>query len=72
MEEFEGNAQTKVMKILNFQSEFEKIRMKSSEGVQEYESQLMSIVNQIKLLGVDFTSQTVVDKLLVTLSKRYE
>lgn len=71
-EEFEGNQQTKLMKILNFKREFEMMGMKSNEGVKEYGSRLMSIVNQIKLLGGDFSSQRVVDKLLVTLPERYE
>ena len=48
------------------------MKMKSTEGVKEYGSRLMSIVNQIKLLGGDFSSQRVVDKLLVTLPERYE
>ncbi|XP_074355222.1 uncharacterized protein LOC141693926 [Apium graveolens] len=71
-EEFEGNQQTKLMQILNLKREFEMMRMKNNEGVKEYGSMLMSIVNQIKLLGGDFSSQRVVDKLLVTLSERYE
>ena len=60
------------MQILNLKREFEMMRMKNNEGVKEYGSRLMSIVNQIKLLGGDFSSQRVVDKLLVTLPERYE
>ena len=71
-EEFEGNQQTKLMQILNLKREFETMRMKSNEGIKEYASRLMSIVNQIKLLGGDFSSQRVVDKLLVTLPEKYE
>lgn len=71
-EEFEGNHQTKLMQILNLKREFEIMRMKSNEGVKEYGSRLMSVVNQIKLLGGEFTSQRVVDKLLVTLPEKYE
>ncbi|XP_074378642.1 uncharacterized protein LOC141720189 [Apium graveolens] len=71
-EEFEGNQQTKLMKILNLKREFEMMRMKSNEGVKEYGSRLMSIVNQIKLLGGDFSSQRVADKLLLILPERYE
>ncbi|XP_021854466.2 uncharacterized protein [Spinacia oleracea] len=71
-EEFEGNHQTKLMQILNLKREFEMMGMKSSEGVKEYGSRLMSVVNQIKLLGGEFTSQRVVDKILVTLPEKYE
>ena len=44
-EEFEGNSQTKLMQILNLKREFEKMEMKSNEGVKEYGSRLMSVVN---------------------------
>lgn len=71
-EEFEGNDQTKLMQILNLKREFEMMGMKNNEGVKEYGSRLMSIVNQIKLLGGEFPSQRVVDKLLVTLPEKYE
>lgn len=46
--------------------------MKKIKDVKEYGSTLMSIVNQIKLLGGEFLHQRVVDKLLLTLSERYE
>uniref|UniRef100_A0A803N9Y7 CCHC-type domain-containing protein n=1 Tax=Chenopodium quinoa TaxID=63459 RepID=A0A803N9Y7_CHEQI len=46
--------------------------MKGSEGVKEYGSRLMSIANQIKLVGGEFDNQRVVDKLLVSLPERYE
>ena len=60
------------MQILNLKREFEMMSMKKSEGVKEYGSRLMSIVKQIKLPGGDFPSQRAVDKLLVTLSSKYE
>ena len=53
-EDFEGNNQTKLMQILNLKKEFEIQKMKESESVKEYDSKLMTIVNQIKLLGEDF------------------
>ena len=46
--------------------------MKESESVKEYGSKLMTIVNQIKLLGEDFPTQRIVEKLLVRLPERYE
>ena len=66
-EEFEGNTQTKLMQILNLKREFEMMGIKCGEGVKEYGSRLMSICNQIKLLGGEFHDQRVVDKLLVNL-----
>ena len=60
------------MKILNLKKEFEIQKMKESESVKQYGSKLMTIVNQIKLLGEDFPTQRIVEKPLVSLPKRYE
>ena len=46
--------------------------MKESESVKEYGNKLMTIVNQIKLLGEDFPTQRIVEKLLVSLPEMYE
>ena len=40
--------------------------------MKEYESKLMIIVNYIKLLGEDFPTQRIVEKLIVSLPLRYE
>ena len=40
--------------------------------MKEYGSKLISIVNQIKLLGKDFPTQRIMEKLLVSLPKWYE
>ena len=71
-EDFEGNNQKKLMQILNLKKEFEIQKMNESESVKEYGSKLMTIVNQIKLLGEDFPTQSIVEKLLVNLLERYE
>ena len=60
------------MQILNLKKEFEIHKMKEYESVKEYDNKLMTIVNQIKLLGEDFLTQRIVEKLLVSLPERYE
>ena len=60
------------MQILNLKKEFEIQKMKEFESVKEYGNKLMSIVNQIKLLSEDFPTQRIVEKLLISLPKRYE
>nr|XP_017216792.1 PREDICTED: metal-nicotianamine transporter YSL1-like [Daucus carota subsp. sativus] len=65
-EEFEGNAKTKLMQVLNLKREFEMQRMKGNKTIKEYVSKLMSIVNQIRLFGETFANERVVDKILVT------
>ena len=60
------------MQILNLKMEFEIKKIKESESVKEYGNKLISIVNQIKLLGEDFPTQRIMEKLLVSLPERYK
>ena len=69
---FEGNNQTRLMQNLNLRKEFEIHKIKESESMKEYGNKLMSIVNQLKLLGENFPTQRIVEKLLVSLPERYE
>ncbi|RDX63956.1 hypothetical protein CR513_57549, partial [Mucuna pruriens] len=52
--------------------EFELQRMKESETIKEYSDKLLSIDNKIRLLGSDFANSKIIEKLLVTIPKRYE
>ena len=65
-EDFEGNNQTRLIKKLNLKKEFEIQNMKGYESVKEYGNKLMTIVNQIKLIGEDFPTQRIVEKFLVS------
>ncbi|XP_025013857.1 uncharacterized protein LOC112535495 [Ricinus communis] len=46
--------------------------MKKSETIKEYSDRLFGIVNNIKLLGSDFSNSRIVQKLLVTIPERFE
>jgi len=46
-------------------------RMKKSETIKEYSNKLLGIANKIKLLGKEFPNSRLVEKILVTVPKRY-
>ncbi|GAA0169216.1 hypothetical protein LIER_40722 [Lithospermum erythrorhizon] len=46
--------------------------MKESEIVKEYTDKLLRIANKVRLLGSDFSDSRIVQKVLVTLPKRYD
>ncbi|XP_038999454.1 uncharacterized protein LOC120124992 [Hibiscus syriacus] len=46
--------------------------MKESETIKEYSDRLLSIVNQVRLLGKEFSDSRIVQKILVTIPKRFE
>ncbi|XP_075083403.1 uncharacterized protein LOC142167144 [Nicotiana tabacum] len=66
-EEFEGSNRVKSVRGLTLKREFELLKMKDSDSVEEYCSKLMEIVNQIRILGENFPDQKVVEKILVSL-----
>nr|KYP44768.1 hypothetical protein KK1_033687 [Cajanus cajan] len=46
--------------------------MKESEMVKEFSNKLLSIVNKVRLLGTKFFDTRIVQKILMTLPKRFE
>ena len=71
-EEFHGNERTIQMQVLNLRREFEMQKMKESETIKDFSDILLSIVNKVRLLGEDLPTKRVVEKILVTLPKRFE
>lgn len=71
-EEFEGSNRVKSVRGLTLKREFELLKMKDSDSVEEYCSKLMEIVNQIRILGENFPDQKVVEKILVSLPDKFE
>ncbi|XP_031286824.1 uncharacterized protein LOC116145506 [Pistacia vera] len=71
-EEFMGSDTTRNMQVLNLRREFETLRMQEVEKVKEYVDRLMNIVNKIRLLGVEMSDSRIVEKVMVSLPKRFE
>jgi len=46
--------------------------MKESETINEYTNMLLSIANQIRLLGSEFFDSRIVQKILVTFPERFD
>ena len=61
-QEYEGNEKVKGMQVLNLIREFEMQRMKESETIKEYADKLLSIVNNVTLLGGEFSDIRIVQK----------
>ena len=59
-QEYDGDARVKGMRVLNLIREFEIQKMKESETIKEYSDRLLGIVNQVKLLGTDFSDSRIV------------
>ncbi|XP_012442165.1 uncharacterized protein LOC105767199 [Gossypium raimondii] len=71
-EEFMGTDKTRQQQVMNLRRDFENLRMRESETIKQYSDRIMAIVNSIRLLGVDFTESRVVEKVITTLSEKFE
>ncbi|XP_022927156.1 uncharacterized protein LOC111434088 [Cucurbita moschata] len=70
--EYEGDERIRGMKALNLIRDFELQKMKESESVKEYSDRLLSIANNVRLLGSVLNDSRIVEKLLVTLPEKFE
>lgn len=71
-EEFQGSQKVLAVKLQTLRRQFQNLLMKESEKVKDYFSRVIEIVNQMRLYGEDINDQKVVEKILISLPKKYE
>jgi len=71
-EEYAGDERICGMQSLNLIWEFELQRIKESETIKECSDRLLGIVNRVRLLGITFIYSRIVEKILVTVTEKYE
>eukprot|EP00257_Ricinus_communis_P015262 XP_015573141.1 uncharacterized protein LOC107261054 [Ricinus communis] len=71
-ESFEGTNRVKAVKLLTLKREFELLKMKDDELVKDYSSRMMDLVNQIRLYGEALPDQRVVEKIMVSVPRKFE
>ncbi|XP_052485716.1 uncharacterized protein LOC128040605 [Gossypium raimondii] len=67
-----GSDKTRQQQVINLRREFENLKMKESETIKQYSDRIMATVNNIRLLGEDFSDSRVVEKVITTLPEREE
>ncbi|KAH0716787.1 hypothetical protein KY285_012818 [Solanum tuberosum] len=70
--EYEGDERIRMMQVLNLVRVFELQRMKDSGTIKEYTNRLLNIANHDILLGSTFNDSRIVEKILVTVTERFE
>jgi len=70
--EFHGDEKSRRMQILNLRRQFEGMKMKETETIKDFSSQISKLVNQVRLLGEDFPDSRIVEKVLVSLLEKFE
>lgn len=68
---FQGNSKVKRAHLQTLRGEFEAIKMKDGEKVNEFFARVLAIVNRMKLHGEKVKEQCVVEKILRSMTKKF-
>jgi hypothetical protein len=71
-QEYKGNERIKSMQVLNLIREFEMQKIKESETIKKHPNKLLDIVNNVRLLDIDFYDSRIVKKILVIILEKFE
>ena len=71
-DEYKGSGQVVTLKLQTLRREFENLLMKTSESIQGFFTRVTTNVNQIRSLGEDLTDQKIVEKVLRSLTPKFD
>ena len=69
---YEGEEKVKLVQLQTLRAEFDTIRMKDSETIEEFFNRVLLIVNQLRSNGETIEDQRIVEKILRSMTRRYE
>ncbi|KAK9740495.1 hypothetical protein RND81_03G039800 [Saponaria officinalis] len=62
----------RAIRLNTLRKDFENLKMGENKDIETYTLRVMEIVNQMKIYGEDITETRIVQKILVTLTKRFD
>ena len=71
-EEYRGTTEVRAVKLQSLRRDFEYTRMKEGESLEDYLTRLTDIVNQMKAYGETLSDKRVVQKILISLSEKFD
>ncbi|XP_028096115.1 uncharacterized protein LOC114296030 [Camellia sinensis] len=69
--EYRGNLKVRTIKLQSLKKDFENIKMKDVELLKDYFSSFTKLMTQMKIYGDNISNQRVVEKILLSLSEKY-
>ncbi|KAD7480472.1 hypothetical protein E3N88_03608 [Mikania micrantha] len=70
--EFQGDSQVQAVKLQGLRRDFENLMMKENEAIGDYFSRVMAVASQQRGFGEDVSDQKIVEKILRSLTERYD
>ncbi|XP_062005962.1 uncharacterized protein LOC133723153 [Rosa rugosa] len=70
--EFKGSEKVRAVKLQSLRRDFEYTRMNEIELLNDYSTRLTDIVNQMKTYGESITEKRLVQKILMSLNRKYD
>nr|XP_015877046.1 uncharacterized protein LOC107413575 [Ziziphus jujuba var. spinosa] len=70
--EFHGGEQVRFVKLQSLRREFEYTKMKEDETLSSYLTRLNDLINQMKTFGESLSTERLVQKVSISLTKAYE
>ncbi|KAH1047408.1 hypothetical protein J1N35_038192 [Gossypium stocksii] len=70
--EYQRDERIKSMKVLNLIRKFKRLQMKYSKSIKKYSDKRIDISNKVRVLGIDISDSRLVQKIHVSVLKKYE
>ena len=69
---YQGLAKINIVKLQNTRRDFESLQMKETNDIDSFMNRAMSVVNQLKIYNEDVKDRTVIEKVLRSLSTKFD
>ncbi|XP_077237259.1 uncharacterized protein LOC143878927 [Tasmannia lanceolata] len=69
---YKGEDKVKLVRLQTLRCEFDALRMKDSESVEDFYNCIISLVNQLRVNGKDIQDRRIVEKMLRSLTRKFE
>ena len=71
-EEFKGSVKVRASKLQDLRKDFENVRMKENETMQEFSDRYTELVNQMKIYGEEVENKKLIEKVLGFLPEKFD
>ncbi|KAA8522035.1 hypothetical protein F0562_012651 [Nyssa sinensis] len=71
-QEYQGDLKARIIKLQNLFEDFETIKMKENETLNDFSTRYSELVNQMKTFGEDISDARIFEKILISLSEKFD